>query len=494
MTEFVARLPRSRGVLRVLQAVVLLTGLGLVALGAFALRPHPHTHTTEPAIWTPGEKRGAGARVTFLRAEAVQARRRRAARALGRDASFGFDRSFFTASPGGAVETAARVAQWRPLIRRAVRGSTISPAVLEGMVLVESSGLASATNGARAGLTQLTPAVATHFGLRVNRRKSAQLTRQSAHTFRIVHARQLRRWRSRYDQRFAPARELRATVRFLVHARRALGRLDLAVASYHLGIGTVRRAAAMAGTVETAPSFAQLYFSSSPSEHAAIWHRLGAGGDTARNYYWKVVAAEHVLRLYRHGALSYVARLEGNKNSAEEVLHPRADTHRFGTPDAIARAWKHHILRAIPLDTSRTHVAVSGTLGQEARKLGRSRRLYRGLRPAALDVLLYIGRHVHALSGGRRLLVTSAVRDNRYQRVLLRVNANAARTYSLHTTGYAFDIARSYASARQAAAFQFVLDRLAAANAIAYIRESSAIHIAVASDAPHTLKLLETLG
>jgi uncharacterized protein YcbK (DUF882 family) len=112
------------------------------------------------------------------------------------------------------------------------------------------------------------------------------------------------------------------------------------------------------------------------------------------------------------------------------------------------------------------------------------------LRPAALDVLLYIGRRVHELSGAPRLLVTSAIRDDRYQRLLMRVNANAARTYSMHTTGYAFDIARSYTSARQAAAFQFVLDRLSAAGAIAYIRESAAIHVAVASDAATTVRLL----
>jgi hypothetical protein len=86
--------------------------------------------------------------------------------------------------------------------------------------------------------------------------------------------------------------------------------------------------------------------------------------------------------------------------------------------------------------------------------------------------------------------VTSAVRDRRYQRVLLRVNANAARTYSLHTTGYAFDIARAYGSRRQASAFQFVLDRLQAVNAIAYIREGAAIHVAVASDARAKLALL----
>ncbi|HEX3226520.1 MAG TPA: DUF5715 family protein [Gaiellaceae bacterium] len=494
MTEIVARLPRSRGVFRLLQVAVLLAGIGLVAFGALALRLHPRAHPAEPAIWTPGEKRGSGARLYVIRAEAAQSRRQRAAQALARDASVGFDRSFFTASPVGVVETAARVAQWRPLIARALRGSSVSPALLEGLVLVESSGLAAATNGSHAGLTQLSPAAARHFGLRVNRRKSARLTRQIAHTFRAVHARQLRRWRSRYDQRFAPARELRATVRFLVRARRALGRVDLAVAAYHLGVGAVRRAAAMYGATESAPSYAQLYFGSSPDAHAATWHRLGAGGGTARDYYWKVVAAEHVMRLYRHGALSYTARLQAKKNSAEEVMHPRRATPRFKTPTAIARAWRHRVLRAISRDVAGTHVAVSRSLGEEARKLGRSRRLYRGLRPAALNVLLYIGRHVHELSGARRLLVTSAVRDNRYQRVLMRMNANAARTYSLHTTGYAFDIARSYASERQAKAFQFVLDRLSAANAIAYIREASAIHVAVASDASHTLKLLDTLG
>jgi hypothetical protein len=120
-----------------------------------------------------------------------------------------------------------------------------------------------------------------------------------------------------------------------------------------------------------------------------------------------------------------------------------------------------------------------------------SARLYRGLRPATLDVLLCIGKRVHTISSeSRPLLVTSAVRDSRYQRVLMRVNANAARSYSLHTTGYAFDIARSYGSRRQASAFQFVLDRLQAVNAIAYIREAAAIHIAVASDAPSKLALL----
>jgi hypothetical protein len=278
-------------------------------------------------------------------------------------------------------------------------------------------------------------------------------------------------------QRFAPRKVLRATVRDLRRARLHLGRGDLALEAHRMGIVNLQRVIAAHGTVK--PSYADLYVGSAA-------HRDG-------DYYWTVLAAERVMRLYRHdrAALTYEAHLQARKNSSEEVMHPRPSTPQFKTPDALSRAWRQHVLRAIPRDSSRTHIAVSRFMGEEAHKLGRSVRLYRGLRPATLDVLLYIGKRVHVLSRAKRpLLLTSAVRDSRYQRVLVRVNANAARTYSLHTTGYAFDIARSYGSRRQASAFQFVLDRLQAVNAIAYIRETAAIHIAVASDAPSKLALL----
>jgi hypothetical protein len=59
----------------------------------------------------------------------------------------------------------------------------------------------------------------------------------------------------------------------------------------------------------------------------------------------------------------------------------------------------------------------------------------------------------------------------------------AGDAYNLHTTGYAFDIARRYAGHAQALAFQYVLDRLTALNLIAWVREPSTIHITVADDA-----------
>ena len=86
----------------------------------------------------------------------------------------------------------------------------------------------------------------------------------------------------------------------------------------------------------------------------------------------------------RHrSALAFEAAQQARKNSAEEYLHPFASTYRFKSPTAILHAEQRHVLKMIPVDAKQTHVAISGTLGAEARKLGRARRLYRALRPQA---------------------------------------------------------------------------------------------------------------
>jgi soluble lytic murein transglycosylase-like protein/uncharacterized protein YcbK (DUF882 family) len=462
---------------RLLQ-VAALFGAGLaITSGVLNLRPAQHHRAAAkvaiaPAAATPVKaepRRGAGAQLNFAQARASQAARETAAAELERDAAIGVGRPFFD---GAVFTSAARVAQWRPLVGRAARAAGIDPNLLEAVVFVESSGRADVTNGTAVGLTQLKPAVARHFGLHVSAAHAALLSHRIARSWNTHHIRQLKHWRARYDERFAPAKELRASAAYLAAARTVLGHEDLAVQAYHVGI---------AGLRDTRATYGELYFSSNRVDDYAL----------------KVFAAERVMNMWRRhrSALAFEAAQQAHKNSAEEYLHPLASTHRFGNPAAILRAEQRHALKMIPVDAQQTHIAISGTLGAEARKLGRSRRLYRALRPQALDVLTYLGQQVHELSGVRRpLILTSAVRDNRYQGVLQHVNANAAHSYSLHTTGYAFDIARAYGSDRQGRAFQYVLDRLVAANAIAYIREAEAIHIAVAKDAPAKLRLLKTLG
>jgi soluble lytic murein transglycosylase-like protein len=458
---------------RVAQALALFAAGLCVTTGILNLRPAAHAHarahraTAHPSAAE--ARRGAQARLAFARAQATAAARNAASIALERDAAVGMSRGFFD---GGVFTTAARVAQWRPQVVRAARAAGVDPNVLEAIVWVESSGRPDATNRSDVGLTQLSPWVARSMGLHVDAQRAAVLTRRIARSWRVAHTRQLRRWRARYDERFSPARELRATAAYLAQARAVLGRDDLAVEAYHVGIPELRG---------TKVSYAELYFN----------------GGRVDDYALRVAAAERILHLYRanRAALAFEAQQQARKNSGEEYLHPLYRTHRFASPGALLRAEQHRVLRMIPVHTGATHILIGGALGGEARAFGRSRRLYRALRPAALDVLLYIGARVHALSGARKpLILTSAVRDLKYQRVLAHVNANAARSYSLHTAGYAFDIARSYGSDRQARAFQYVLDRLTAANAIAYIREAAAIHVTVATDAAAKVRLLETLG
>jgi len=133
-------------------------------------------------------------------------------------------------------------------------------------------------------------------------------------------------------------------------------------------------------------------------------------------------------------------------------------------------------------------------MGELARRLHQRADLYRGLRPEALALALYIGAQVRAISGQSPLVVTSTVRDGAYQDELVTRNREATRHYSLHTTGWSFDVLRSYRSRRQALAFQFVLDRLRTLNAIAWVREPRAIHITVSSDAEALLGLLERVN
>ena len=86
--------------------------------------------------------------------------------------------------------------------------------------------------------------------------------------------------------------------------------------------------------------------------------------------------------------------------------------------------------------------------------------------------------------------MTSTVRDERYQRVLLSRNREATPNYSLHTTGWAFDILRTYASRAQALAFEFFLERLQSHNLIAWVREPAAIHVTVSADAERLAAVL----
>jgi len=216
-------------------------------------------------------------------------------------------------------------------------------------------------------------------------------------------------------------------------------------------------------------------------------------GDDSPTYYWRVLAAQEIMRLYRDARerLQELDLLHAAKGSAEEALHPPFETDRFADATDLQRAWDENVLQPLPIDPARLGFAVDRTMGELAPRLGQPSELYRGLRAEALAMLVYIGMRVQGLSAATRPLeVTSSVRDDAYQELLRSGNPEAAQGYSLHTTGFAFDVRRRYESGAQAQAFQFLLDDLTARNLIAWVREPAAIHVTVSAEADTLVPLM----
>jgi hypothetical protein len=239
--------------------------------------------------------------------------------------------------------------------------------------------------------------------------------------------------------------------------------------------------------------YAQVYFDSSPTRHVAAYQLLASFGDDSANYLWKLHAAQDIMTAYRTDPqrLRAVEALQTAKNSAEEVLHPRDDTSVFADPGDVESAYRDHGLRTFPDDPQGLGLRRDPQMGELASKLDQPRRLYRGLRPPAYALAAYLVRL--SREGGAPaapLTVTSTVRDEKYQRLLVRSNREATQNYSLHTTGWTFDFLRRYANGRQAAGVQFALDRLQALDLIAWVREPAAIHVTVAGDAKRLVPLL----
>ena len=432
---------------------------------------------------------------------------------LAERAAFGVAHPLYANSPGGAVATAARTAAWRAAVERAARHADVDPDRLEGLVFLESAGRpdAVAPNGfeGAVGLTQILAETGQNLlGMRVDADESRRLTRRMDRARRrgqdaLVERLGLRR--RRVDERFDPDKALAAAGRYLKLARDRFGREDLAFVSYHMGIGNLesvlrdfsRRQDDPIGDVvaDEELDWPRIYFDSTPRRHRRAYRRLAGFGDDSSNYFWKVEAASEIMRLWRadRAELVRTADLQTAKASAEEVLHPASRTERFRTPQQLRDAWDDGDIRAVPDDPAATGLDRHRGMGELADRIDQPPGLYRGLRPEALALALYIGAQVRDLSGSGALTVTSTVRDDAYQAALITGNREATHRYSLHTTGWALDIARVYDTRRQALAFQWVLDRLGVLGVIAWVREPHAIHMTVSEDADVLLPLLERL-
>lgn len=407
-------------------------------------------------------------------------------------AAAGHSQVIYAKSPGGVQASAARVERYRERIEAVASDVGVDPDLIEGMVFLESAGLPDAMasddiEGA-AGLTQILAETAVNLlGMRVDVDESRRLTRELGRAERRgddARAERLRTRRREVDERFDPDKALEGTGRYLATALESFGREDLAAVSYHMGIGNLQDVLDAYG--EDDPSYTQVFFDATPDGHPRTYRLLTGLSDDSKTYLWRVLASAEIMRLHREDPeeLERRRRLYTAKASSEEVLHPSAETTVYEEPEDLEGAFDEGELRPFPDEPARYGLRRSPRMGE----LADDPELYRGLRPEAFALAVYMGEGVREAARTRApLIVTSTVRDQGYQDSLVRRNGEATRSYSLHTTGFSFDVRRLYRSERQAVAFQYMLDRLQSLNLIAWVREPGAIHITVSGEARRLL-------
>ncbi|MFN8111691.1 MAG: transglycosylase SLT domain-containing protein [Solirubrobacterales bacterium] len=436
-----------------------------------------------------------------------------------RRAALGLSHVLYEKSPGGIVASARRTARWRDEIERAAADHGVDPDTMEAMVLLESAGRPEVIAGddpeVASGLAQIVASTGIDLlDMRVDLARSRALTKQIARveteiekakkqarskkakvrTKALMELRKLpgqekklRERRAEVDERFDPQQALDGMARYLEIANDRFGRTDLATTSYHMGIGNLETVISDYGdgTPPEDPTYAQLFFGSSPLANEKAWKFLSSLGDDSSTYLWRVLAAERIMELYRddRGELERLAKLQAKKATQEEVFHPEADTTVFEKPSDIEAALDDGELERLPQGADYGYT-IDKNMGELAPNVGAEPGNYRALKPEALAALIYMTARVQEINDGKGVLnVTSTVRDQEYQDALVDVNDQATPAYSLHTTGWSFDIERKYSSDRQAQAFQFMLDRLRALDVIDYAYEPDAIHVTVSDEA-----------
>src|SRR3954463_10400843 len=201
---------------------------------------------------------------------------------LQQRATTGFADVVYEKSPGGVVATARRTARWRTLVERSARAYGVDPDTLEGIVFLESAGRPDVVAGGdlegAVGLTQILASTATALlGLHVDLNRARRLTARIAEATTNAQARKLERARRRADQRFDPKFSLEAAARYLQMAQKKFGREDLAIATYHMGMGNLQTLLSRYGDEQ--PSYARLFFGSAPMRKPRAYQLLSSLGD-----------------------------------------------------------------------------------------------------------------------------------------------------------------------------------------------------------------------
>ena len=229
------------------------------------------------------------------------------------------------------------------LFREAEHKSGFPASVLQAMAYLESWGVANAESPAGPrGILQISEATGKRIGLRIvyatrHRTIKTQTAVRNKHgklVYRTVRRKETYTVLVR-DDRLKPEKAIPAAAMYLAGMERRYGGRDWAIWAYHCGEGCVADFRAMAKSVkgldDPPASVAKVFFGCSP-----VWNRdlcaaihAQMDRDYSPTYWFRVMRAEQLLRMYRDDAPEF-------RDLAEEYRYSAAPAQR--APDRLS-AW-----------------------------------------------------------------------------------------------------------------------------------------------------------
>ena len=199
------------------------------------------------------------------------------------------------------------------LFHDAERRSGFPASVLQAMTYLESWGYAKAESptGPR-GILQMSETTARRMGLRVSyavrhrtvKTKVATHDKHGKVVYRTVRHKETYTVALR-DDRLKPEKAVPAAAMYLAGMERHYGGRDWAIWAYHCGEGCVSEILALArdanGPAASLPSVAKVFFGCTPAWNRNLFEALRThmGRDYSPTYWFRVMRAEQLLRIYQ---------------------------------------------------------------------------------------------------------------------------------------------------------------------------------------------------
>jgi len=374
-------------------------------------------------------------------------------------------------------------------IERAARAYDLDPMMLAGIVFVESYGdpLAKSPTGP-AGIAQLTKGSAKEMGLAVNRKVQVGSRAVTKTRFvgrgntrrRIVETKQRPVYKN-IDERYVPERAIMAMARRVASRRGWLGgKVDFAVAEYHMGAGrmakllssylgrTVKVSNVTSEMRQTSLSYPELFWTNTPYFRPATYKMLDelTSVDYSPTYYFRVRQAMRLLDVYRQSPNDYARLAARYQGRLGQATLPSWQWSFVSDSDAAALPMRS--ARELQQELGERFVLlpdIASSFGVRGRAARPADRAVLAAERSTIGSALFVAHHLKRLQGERYMgfdinnMVTHEAEEEE--------NASLP----VHGLGWAFDVPSTSMSKTDQRDLKFILTDLRHAGLLAYAEE-----------------------